>query len=972
MELMAPFNTSATNLTLSYDAIDILGENDKSLFLHKRPLLNADTMVKKGHFKSALEIYYRAVNKITNAEVQAKIQKNISDIHTYLKSSDPDSEKAFLEKYSDNREKEFSESLKELTENLSDSLTEKLNILKQIETVPGRPSSDNPAFANKASKTNEVDDSEIKPLDLGSLDAKGKSKPNEEKALEKEEEPEEIEGTLTYEEDKSDSPPIEKKPRKANIKVKKDPDSESSNIETESTAIQAEKADIRNESAEFKSDKSEIYNESAEIKNETSIQNASLDTDSVQIGNQNISGQTSPLTDLSSAISEQIDQKGKLELPANEDNNTLPSAENESSKETKVVEEIRVIKEYKESIDSPPPITELKQKPESASGTEETSSIKKVKSVEESEQLLFPSSSKATEIETGWSELEKEPPKPKADKDYAPLMKKYEVGNIEIPEATEFITGEFVSREANNEEAGYKSPDTKKDTETNQKKLSGEKPSTGGIQPGMLQGIPNTGVTDNSNLSGTSFTGTPSSETGFSGTSPEGTQDSRQQAFNVPPLPPPMPLSINDWLSNLFFSKEWEKFRPLPMKERRSGKDRRTSISNELPKGIKKERRSGIDRRNQAENLIHAREAFLKEWHQDNQSYPHLQQPLKNYSASSDMELPYSESPFYGDKEPLDPNLRSMEFLPRDPSSSDRLPSSDELIKVELPEPEEIVLKPPLNQDEVAKDSVSNDISDALSKYVPANEELGLSESDKGLVKIDLPDPVLLKAESPELPHREVSGEIEVSSKDGTGIVGEAANKESAKSTSGMGPAPYTPEAYSIPEELKIELPDPDDFVRTKSGHLIDPFAPEETPEINMIEGDGLLPSEDEGAQISEIPELPPPPPEPERTIHGILELKPPEIDDAPFLTLTYDFSKIPHPFKLSKNYSIMEYSYYKYKPMLMKAQEFARRKMLKNALNYYRVIKSQNIPPELKNMINRNITDITEFLEKFIMSKGG
>ena len=139
-----------------------------------------------------------------------------------------------------------------------------------------------------------------------------------------------------------------------------------------------------------------------------------------------------------------------------------------------------------------------------------------------------------------------------------------------------------------------------------------------------------------------------------------------------------------------------------------------------------------------------------------------------------------------------------------------------------------------------------------------------------------------------------------------------------------------------------------------------------------MIEGDGPQTSEEGGPEISEIPELPPPPPEPERTIHGILELKPPEIDDAPFLTLTYDFSKIPHPFKLSKNYSIMEYSYYKYKPMLMKAQEFARRKMLKNALNYYRVIKSQNIPPELKNMINRNITDITEFLEKFIMSKGG
>jgi hypothetical protein len=54
----------------------------------------------------------------------------------------------------------------------------------------------------------------------------------------------------------------------------------------------------------------------------------------------------------------------------------------------------------------------------------------------------------------------------------------------------------------------------------------------------------------------------------------------------------------------------------------------------------------------------------------------------------------------------------------------------------------------------------------------------------------------------------------------------------------------------------------------------------------------------------------------------------------------------------------------------LIKAQEFARRKMLKNALNYYRMIKSQNIPPEFKRMINRNIQDITDYIEKFMMSR--
>ncbi|MCB1171787.1 MAG: hypothetical protein KDK25_15675, partial [Leptospiraceae bacterium] len=104
--------------------------------------------------------------------------------------------------------------------------------------------------------------------------------------------------------------------------------------------------------------------------------------------------------------------------------------------------------------------------------------------------------------------------------------------------------------------------------------------------------------------------------------------------------------------------------------------------------------------------------------------------------------------------------------------------------------------------------------------------------------------------------------------------------------------------------------------------------------------------------------------------IRGVLELKPPDEDDAPFLTLTYDFSKIPDSFKLSRDYHTMEYAYYKYKPMLIKAQEFTRRKMLKNALNYYRVIKSQNIPPEFKRMINRNIRDITDYLEKFLMSR--
>ncbi len=168
-----------------------------------------------------------------------------------------------------------------------------------------------------------------------------------------------------------------------------------------------------------------------------------------------------------------------------------------------------------------------------------------------------------------------------------------------------------------------------------------------------------------------------------------------------------------------------------------------------------------------------------------------------------------------------------------------------------------------------------------------------------------------------------------------------------------------------LDESLRIGLPDADEVFRKRKADEEEGKEPEdlydkEPPEIEIVDGNlGEIAEEESPNSADEMSEKADES-EPEKIIHGVLELKPPEADDAPFLTLTYDFGKIPHAFRLSKNYSIMEYSYFKYKPMLMKAQEFARRKMLKNALNYYRVIKSQNIPPELRKMINRNIRDIT------------
>jgi len=156
-------------------------------------------------------------------------------------------------------------------------------------------------------------------------------------------------------------------------------------------------------------------------------------------------------------------------------------------------------------------------------------------------------------------------------------------------------------------------------------------------------------------------------------------------------------------------------------------------------------------------------------------------------------------------------------------------------------------------------------------------------------------------------------------------------------------------EASQKPEELEEGMPQPQE--------------PSMEPKQEQLS---------EGVEELDFPDVPEAPEKkgPVQEIRGVLELKPPDEDDAPFLTLTYDFSKIPDSFQLSKNYHTLEYVYYKYKPLLIKAQEFARRKMLKNALNYYRMIKSQNIPPEFKRMINRNIQDITDYIEKFMMSR--
>ncbi|EMJ64864.1 hypothetical protein [Leptospira sp. P2653] len=346
------------------------------------------------------------------------------------------------------------------------------------------------------------------------------------------------------------------------------------------------------------------------------------------------------------------------------------------------------------------------------------------------------------------------------------------------------------------------------------------------------------------------------------------------------------PPSAMDLPEDTFFSKEWERFKDLPLVDRRTGEGRRSggerragSTSN------RKDRRQGEDRRK--EDLFRLRDEYLKQ--KEEQKKREKEEEIFEVQESIDYDWP--ETPTRDDLPPfLAPIVPKIELVP-----------------IRLPDPQDKTVRP---TEEAQSTTPSQEVRfepQAVSE-APEKEPVSLE-----LPKIGLPDPEYQKAGevTPEIPH-------------------------------------LAPES-TISEE------------------------PDEAPEIEVLEG-GLEPlgeETEEEAGEGEQQEGGPKEEEP-RMIHGILELKPPEVDDAPFLTLTYDFDKIPHAFKLSKNYSIMEYSYYKYKPMLIKAQEFARRKMLKNALNYYRVIKSQNIPPELRKMINRNIKDITEFMEKYLMAKGG
>ena len=88
---------------------------------------------------------------------------------------------------------------------------------------------------------------------------------------------------------------------------------------------------------------------------------------------------------------------------------------------------------------------------------------------------------------------------------------------------------------------------------------------------------------------------------------------------------------------------------------------------------------------------------------------------------------------------------------------------------------------------------------------------------------------------------------------------------------------------------------------------------------------------------------------------------------ELPVLKVSYDFSRLPEAVSLSREKNLITHSFYKFKPMLEKANDLIRKRKVRDAINYYEVVLQQNIPPEFKSMVRKNIRDLHEYLEKYL-----
>ncbi len=75
-------------------------------------------------------------------------------------------------------------------------------------------------------------------------------------------------------------------------------------------------------------------------------------------------------------------------------------------------------------------------------------------------------------------------------------------------------------------------------------------------------------------------------------------------------------------------------------------------------------------------------------------------------------------------------------------------------------------------------------------------------------------------------------------------------------------------------------------------------------------------------------------------------------------LVFSFDFNRIPWNSKLIGS------AYQKYKPILVRAQNFAYKNKIRVAIDCFEVVENQNIPRELREMIHQNKIDLLKYIK--------
>ncbi|EMJ52011.1 hypothetical protein LEP1GSC013_1067 [Leptospira interrogans serovar Valbuzzi str. Duyster] len=235
--------------------------------------------------------------------------------------------------------------------------------------------------------------------------------------------------------------------------------------------------------------------------------------------------------------------------------------------------------------------------------------------------------------------------------------------------------------------------------------------------------LPSPGTpTPSGGAGGAGGVGTPTSSGGTGG-SGGGTAGTYPQSYSEP--------NAMDLPDDTFFSEEWEKFKDLPLVDRRTGENRRSGT--ERRAGSKrKDRRQGEDRRK--EDLFKLRDEYLKQKEEQKKR----EREEAGFEAQDSADFDWTEAPARDELPPfLAPVLPKIELIP-----------------IRLPDPQDKTIRP--EEEETSQTPSSTSQSGEIRLEAPTTSETPEKiPTPLELPKIGLPDPEYQKTgeTTPEIPH---------------------------------------------------------------------------------------------------------------------------------------------------------------------------------------------------------------------------